>query len=84
MNEPESVFDLRTPWGAPRFYPPGSHPAAAQMRENLRALRKVEEETGEPSQSLLAAIKYVETSIAMFEEGESIAKYEAWRRLQRR
>lgn len=31
----KSIWHLKTPYGAPRFYPPGLHPATKRMQEAL-------------------------------------------------
>lgn len=55
--------------GRPRFHPPGQHPATARYRAErakLLALPATKERN--------TALNYIEATLAVFEEGESLAK----------
>jgi hypothetical protein len=64
----------RRPDGSPRFYPHGQHPATYRHRMQLAALER--HGMGESE-----AADYVRLQLAVFEEGETLAK---WRELRLR
>lgn len=63
------LSDARRLDGGPLFYPPGQHPATARYRAHLARLRECP-----PSRNRNMVMEHVETELAAFEEGESIAK----------
>jgi hypothetical protein len=65
----------RTPDGGQRFYPPGQHPAGAQLRTHLRALRDYQSRHIDTPE-LIAAIIHAERDLAALEVGEDRAKRE--------
>lgn len=64
-----TIWDLKqNPWDdAPRFYPPGQHPAYWRWRETLRKMEALGQGDHE-------AAGYIREQIAMFEQAESEAK----------
>jgi hypothetical protein len=68
-----SHWDKTTPWGSPRFYPPGQHPAAAEWRDGLKRAESFKAEHG-PTRDLDEYIAYVQQKLMEFEQGESDAK----------
>jgi hypothetical protein len=63
----------RDPFGGPRFYPAGTHPAAHRARAALRQLREWAERNIETPQSWEVAA-HLERQINAVEQGELIAK----------
>lgn len=37
-----TIWDLTDPWGTPRHYPPGQHPANYREREHLKRLQALD------------------------------------------
>lgn len=71
------VFDVKDPFGRPRFYPPGSHPALQTAQAALKSLRGFRNDLLDatlPSIEVDEAILYYEQQIVAFEQGESEAK----------
>jgi len=68
-----SHWDKTMPWGGPRFYPPGQHPAAAELREALKKAEVFKAEHG-ATRDLGEYIAYVTQKLMEFEQGESDAK----------
>lgn len=72
MSRASSIWDLKDPLGRQRYYPPGAHPALADVNAHLTELRdlKARGATSEIDQ----AIEWAEQTIAQFEQVESEAK----------
>lgn len=66
---------IRDPLGRRRFYAPGSHPVTARLREEIRKLESLPS-----SEEVDAALAHLRNQVAMFEEGESLAKQAVIRR----
>jgi hypothetical protein len=62
-----SIWHLTDPWGTPRHYPPGQHPANYRDREMLKKLEALD--TNDPQ--VAEAIAYYTERIAAFEESAS-------------
>lgn len=81
----ETIWDLKAvPWSdAPRYYPPGQHPATAQMRAQLKKAEEFKAEidrqralTGAvvDTKQLVEFINYLREQLVNFEQGESDRK----------
>jgi hypothetical protein len=73
MTPEELLAQARDPFGRPRFYPPGQHPAGARTREWLRMAEELRERVVD-NPELLAAIAWHERQLAVLEGGEQLAK----------
>lgn len=62
------------PWGARRFYPPGSHPAIWKEKALVKELEAVKYLDRAAEAQVREALDYHQERIAAFEEGESLAK----------
>jgi hypothetical protein len=72
-----TIYDLRDPFGSPRFYPPGQHPAMARSRATLEAIQRFIELHGEHGAALEVEAD-IEQQLADFEAQESEAKARAY------
>lgn len=71
-----AIWKLKDPLGRPRFYPPGKHPATAQLREARDAVeRHLAVLPGDPNAQRIR--DYCEEQIAMFEQCETESKFRA-------
>jgi hypothetical protein len=89
-QQPDSIWDLKMfPWDrtTPRFYPPGAHPAMAQMVEQRKRLQAFIDlqfiDLHGETPDLREARDYMDAEIAGFEQGESDAKALADEQIQR-
>lgn len=85
-EQPASIWDLKMfPWDrvTPRFYPPGQHPAFAQMREQHHRLQRFVDLHGETTETR-KALDYFNEQIAAFEGSESEEKVRADAQLRAR
>ena len=76
MGEKEQhqlLSQARDPFGRPRFYPAGQHPAGASYRRCLVKLNALRTKTRD-NPDLLDAVAYAERKIAELEAGEARAK----------
>lgn len=84
-DDPMSIWDLKQgPWiDAPRYYPPGQHPATAMMRAQLAKAEQIKADAERKSvehgvryetQPLEEFIAYLKDELAMFESRESELK----------
>lgn len=71
------IFDLREPWGAPRFHPPGEHPATYRLRE-LRRWLKAWRERSPATRASMETQRHIDQLLADFEAGEDEAKRREW------
>jgi hypothetical protein len=77
-----TIYDLRDPFGSPRFYPPGRHPAMARSRDALQGIKRFIELHGEHGAALEVEAD-IEQQLADFEARESEAKACAYHALIR-
>lgn len=76
-----SIFSLRTPWGAPRFYPVGEHPATYRLRRHREKLSDLLDRMSPFSAGYYdccAALGHVQREIDAFDAGELEAMRREW------
>lgn len=73
------LIEAKGPFGERRFYPPGKHPALFRYFEQIERLELLP-----TSQVVNEALAYHRNQVALFEEGESLAKAEYLRAKTRR
>lgn len=76
--DPALEAATRNQWGDRRFYPPGQHPATLRLRRHRELLALLPENA---DRDLM--LERADAELARFEEGESIAKADYLRMLER-
>lgn len=79
----ERLAAIRDVRGQRRFYPPGSHPAVAQLKDALRKAKQFRDLVPDDP-NVRALIESMEADIVRFEQPESEAKMRAYERLNAR
>lgn len=71
LEETMRLADVKTVYGARRFYPIGQHPATYRQRAVLKRLYEIDDGS---NPDVRETILYYERMLAQFELGEDIAK----------
>lgn len=75
MSENPDLLAARNPDGSQRFYPPGEHPATAQLRETRRRAQSFADRLATPYlNDAERVVNYCDVKLAQFEWGEEQAK----------
>jgi hypothetical protein len=71
------IWDLTTPYGGPRYYPPGQHPAVARQRALLLRLESLRADTARRRATLGVWIDSRELDDSITEVRQMLADFEA-------